>query len=534
MARTPTKKTSSASDSLRAIPNIAWYSGGVIALLVAAALVLVLSNSNSSSSSPSGGNLNFTGSGYPEVNTSNTRFVGGPINRSNASSLGVAWKLPLTGQSTYGSYASTPVIANGVIYSQDLASNVQAISLETGEVQWTKSYEEPDQGPNGLVVAGGRVFGATPKNAFALDQKTGEEVWSTPLLRNSSDSIDMEPGYHEGLVYVSTVPTDVSSQYHGGGVGILWALDAKTGKKVWHFDTVPTSLWSKQNAAINAGGGLWYSPAFDKKGSMYFGTGNPVPFPGTHEFPWGSSRPGPDLYSDSMVKLDAKTGKLQWYYQQTPHDIYDWDFQDPPILTSAGGRELAIGAGKSGVVVALDANTGKVVWKRPVGTHNGHDSDNLPAMRGEYSKLKTGVTVYPGLLGGVIAPMAANKTTLFVPVVNHALTLISSSETSEPATATGEMVAVDIASGKIKWHKSYPVPLYGAPVAVNDMVFFASFEGTVHGLDASSGGEVWQASLPAYSNTGVIVSGDTLLAPAGLPAEEGQQPAIVAFRLGKE
>lgn len=532
MPKTPPKKSSSAADSLRAIPNVAWYAIGVVALVIAAALILLLSQSSSSTSS--GESLDFTGSGYPGVDTANTRFVGGPINRSNASTLGVAWKLPLTGQSTFGSYASTPIVSKGVIYSQDLASNVQAISLKTGEVQWTKSYEDPDQGPNGLVVAGGYVFGATSENAFALDQETGEEVWSTSLLRNSSDSIDMAPGYHDGLVYLSTVPTDVNAAYHGGGVGILWALDAKTGKKVWHFNTVPDDLWSKQNAAINAGGGLWYAPAFDKKGSMYFGTGNPVPFPGTHEFPWGSSRPGPNLYTDSMVKLDAKTGKLQWYYQQTPHDIYDWDFQDPPILTSAGGRELAIGAGKSGVVVALDAGSGKVVWKRPVGTHNGHDSDNLLAMRGEYSKLKTDVEVYPGLLGGVIAPMAANKTTLFVPVVNHPLTILSPSETTEPSTASGEMVAVDIATGAIEWHKSYPVPLYGAPVAVNDMVFFSSFDGSVHGLDAGSGGEVWQGSLPAYSNTGVMVSGDTLLAPAGLPAEEGQTPEIVAFRLGKE
>src|SRR5262249_7744254 len=152
-------------------------------------------------------------------------------------------------------------------------------------------------------------------------------------------------------------------------------------------------------------------------GSMYFGTGNPSPFPGTPKFPWGSSRPGPNLYTNSMVKLDAKTGKLQWYYQQTPHDIFDWDFQNPPILTSSGGRELAIGSGKSGIVVAVDAKTGKPVWKTPVGEHNGHDEDGLKAMKGQ--KLPAKMLVAPGSLGGVIAPMAANKTTVFVPVVNH-------------------------------------------------------------------------------------------------------------------
>ena len=71
---------------------------------------------------------------------------------------------------------------------------------------------------------------------------------------------------------------------------------------------------------------------------MYFGVGNPAPFPGTTEYPWGSSRPGPNLYTNSLVKLDAKTGKLQWYYQVTPHDIYDWDFQNPPILAKVNGQ----------------------------------------------------------------------------------------------------------------------------------------------------------------------------------------------------
>src|SRR6185437_10077331 len=94
-----------------------------------------------------------------------------------------------------------------------------------------------------------------------------------------------------------------------------------------------------------------------------------------------------------------------------------------PILATVGGRELAIGAGKSGIVAALDAKTGKVVWQTPVGRHNGHDDDGLLAMRGATSKLPRQAVVYPGLLGGVIAPMAASKTTLFVPVVNHPLTV---------------------------------------------------------------------------------------------------------------
>ncbi len=493
------------------------------AALALAALVLLLGPAGcGSSSSPR--------EAYPGTDLASSRFVqGSEIDRATASRLKKAWSLPLRAQSSYGAYSATPVIAEGVIYSQDLESSVQAIDLETGEVLWTSEFEEPDQGPNGVVVGGGSIFGATPTKAFALDAETGEEEWSVKLADGSTEAIDMAPGFHGGLVYVSTVPTNVRSEYPSGGVGTLWALDAESGKKAWHFDTAPKSLWG--NKQVNSGGGLWYPPSFDAAGGMYLGTGNPAPYPGVEGHPWGSSRPGPDLYTDSMVKLDAKTGKLDWFHQVTPHDIYDWDFQDPPILAKAAGHELAIGAGKSGQVVAVDAKTGKPVWQTAVGQHNGHDRDGLLAMRGEGERIKTG-PVYPGTLGGVIAPMAANSTTVFVPVVNHPLIVESGTALGEGPQMSGELVALDLATGKEEWSAELGGPAYGAPTAVNDMVFVAGFDGTVRGFDAKTGGEVWQEALPAGSNTGLAISGGTMLVPAGIAFAEGQKPELVAFRLG--
>ena len=223
----------------RSIPKAGWLAAATVALLVAAGVTLVALHGSSSA-----GSSLLTGSGYPNVNASNTRYVGGPIDSATVAKLEVAWALALTAKSEYGSYSSSPVISNGVIYSQDLDSNVQAIDLQTGKVLWTKTYESPDQGPNGLVVQGGRVYGATPTAAFALDEKTGRQLWSVTLVRNEHEGIDMAPGYHDGIVYVSTVPGNVSQFYKGEGVGILWALEAKTGRKLWHFDTVPEDLWS--------------------------------------------------------------------------------------------------------------------------------------------------------------------------------------------------------------------------------------------------------------------------------------------------
>jgi outer membrane protein assembly factor BamB len=492
-------------------------------------LLLLVAAAAGCGSSSSGEELHFSGSGYPGVDAANSREASGSIDSSNASELEEAWTMPLTAESSFGAHSSAPVIVNGVVYSQDLESNVQAIGLESGEVQWTKAYEEADEGPNGVVVAGGLVFGATPKAAFALDQETGKEVWSTPLASGVEEAIDMAPGYHDGLVYVSTVPLTATQAYPGGGVGVLWALDAKTGAKKWHFNTVPNDLWG--DTRVNSGGGLWQPPSFDDEGNVYFGTGNPAPYPGTPQKLWGSSRPGANLYTDSMVKLDAKSGKMEWHYQQTPHDLYDWDFQDPPLLIDAGGRELAVGAGKSGVVVALDAKTGKPVWKRPVGTHNGHDNDNLYAMKGETSKIKPG-EVFPGTLGGVIAPMATDGKTIFVPVVNHPLTISNGGELGEGGQLTGELVAIDAASGRVEWNQEFGSALFGAPTVVNDLVFATAFEGSVYAFDKTSGNEVWVGSLPAGINTGVSIAGDTVIAPAGIASAEGQTPEIVAYRLG--
>jgi glucose dehydrogenase len=503
----------------------------VVVLVIALVAAVVLAGCGSSSDG--GEEVSFTGSGHPNVDLSNTRYEQGPINSSSVANLQVAWKLPLNATSAFGSYASAPIISEGVMYSQDLASNVQSIEVETGKVLWTASFEQPDHGPNGVVVENGLVFGVTPTEAFALDQKTGQEVWSVELTRNAHEGIDMAPGLKDGLVYVSTVPVNVEEFYGGGAGGILWALDAKTGKKVWSFKTVPDDLWAKSAAAkkVNSGGGLWYPPAFDEEGSMYIAVGNPGPLPGTNHFPWGSSRPGPNLYTDSIVKLDAKTGKMKWYFQLTPHDVNDWDLNDPPILVKAGGKDMVVGAGKSGIVIALDRKTGKLLWKRPVGIHNGHDDIGKEAMEGKTPKLP--VTLLPGSLGGVIAPMATDGKTVFAPVVNASLTLSGQEEKSEGGPGNGELVAIDLATGKVKWKNELASAAFGYVTAVNDLVFATTYDGTISAFNAKTGNVVWREKLPAGTNSGVTVEGDMLIAAAGIAAAEGQKAQIVAYRLSE-
>lgn len=423
-----------------------------------------------------------------------------------------------------GGVTASPVVADGIAYTQDSASGVQAIELESGEVLWETSYQSPTAGTNGVVVVNDRIYGAAGADAFALDRNTGEEIWSTTLGRDGSEQIAMAPGYRQGLVYVSTVPVNEK----GGEVGVLWALDGETGKKAWRFDTVPKDLWG--NRKVNFGGGLGQPPAFDEKGAMYFGVGNPGPAPGTKRHPWGSSRPGPNLYTDSIVKLDAETGKLLWHYQVTPHDICNWDIGSP-VLANVGGRSLVIAAGRSGLVVALDRRTGQLVWKQAVGRHNGHDKDGIHAMRGEFDKLETPLTVYPSALGGVYAPISVSGSRVVVPVVNFGGTVASQTRQLWRGTPTGELVGLDLTTGRVAWKHKFSSGAFGAPVSVNDLVFATSSDGTIYGFDLESGREVWKTSMPAGIAAGLTISGDTLLAPAGRVEFEGQTPQILAYRL---
>jgi outer membrane protein assembly factor BamB/predicted lipoprotein with Yx(FWY)xxD motif len=474
----------------------------------------------------------------PGADPQNSRDVGGPINASNVSTLGVAWTVPINAHGLFGSYATTPVVAGGVVYTQDLDSNVQAIDLTSGRIIWSHKYNSPDEGPNGVTFANGKLYGATNRAAFALDAATGKQLWTRTLIRNASEGIDMAPGYNDGTVYVSTVPGNPNTFYAGNGQGVLWALDASTGATKWKFDEVPVNLWSAAHMNINSGGGLWNPPTFDSEGNLYIGVANPAPFTGSAKFPWGSSRPGPDVYTDSVVKLDANTGKLIWYYQLTPHDIYDYDLENSPILADANGRQIVIDAGKAGILVAVDAQSGKPVWKRSVGVHNGHQNDNLLAENGDFSKLHIPETVEPGDLGGVESQLASNGTTVFAAVNNLPWRYKSQGLTGiSPAVpydrGTGEVVAVDEATGNVRWDHKLTSSPYGAATITNNVVFTTTFDGTLHAFNASTGAELWHTALSSTTNAPVAVVGNTVLTAASFPSAAGHA-LIIAYRLGAD
>ena len=470
----------------------------------------------------------------PGADRENTRYAPGPITSGNVGTLTEAWSVPIKGAGAFGTYATTPIVVGGVVYTQDIDSNVYAINLKTGQLLWYKQYDDADAGPNGVTVSGGVVYGATAHQAFALQAATGEELW-TKTITNKSSGIDMAPGYSDGTVYLSTVPGNVKHFSSGEGQALLWALNARTGATLWKWNEAPTETWSKGNVGINAGGGQWYPPSFDAAGDIYVGTANPTPVPGTNSYPFGSSRPGPNLYTDSIVKLDHKTGKVDWYYQLTPHDIDDWDLQDSPVLTTVNGRRVVIGAGKAGIVVELDQQTGKLLWRKPVGMHNGHDQDGLLTLAQAKKKLTFPFTVYPGILGGVESQLASDGTNVYAAVNNLGATYTNNYEsgiqTGNVFKGTGVLVALNQATGKIVWGHRFAQSPYGAATVTNDVVFTTTFDGMLWALSTKTGQVLWQKQLSAGTNATVAVAGDTIITAASLPLSQTQTAEIVAYRL---
>ena len=525
-----------------------------VTLLVAASLAVggCGSTSNSSTadclsksvqSAASGAAADWT---LPGANLQNTRDVAGPITSSNVAQLGVAWCVPVesTGVTKAAGlangYATTPVVVNGVVYAQDLESNVMAIELATGKVLWTHDYNSLNGGPDGVNVVGGTVYAATDSAAVALSAATGRQLWSRTLIGNDQEGIDMAPGYNDGTVYVSTVPVNPNKgEYLGGAKATLWALNAATGAPEWSWDEVQ-NLWG--NPGINSGGGLWDPPSFDSQGNLYIGIANPGPIGQTgwpKGYPWGTSRPGPDLYTDSVVKLSPQ-GKLLWYYQLTPHDLFDWDLQNSPVLTTASGQPVVIDGGKAGFLIELNAQTGKLLWKLPVGVHSGPGDAGLITENATPTSpipLPANFSLEPGVFGGIESQLATNGSTVFAVVNNLAVPMsvkgvTESSKAFEASIpkATGEMVAVNQDTGKIEWDDKLPSSPYGAAAVTNNVVFTTTYSGHLYAFNATTGAILLNTPLSAGSNAPVAIAGDYVIAGAAVPLSG--QSLIIAYKLG--
>lgn len=443
------------------------------------------------------------------------------ISSETVKDLKVSWTYPIAGHTAFGSAATTPLITNDTIYFQDLAGNVAALDLKDGSPRWSKIYNSTTiLGPNGPAIGYGKVFVSPDVYSIsALNSGDGTEIWSTRISPSNSTGLNIQPVAYDGMVYAATVPgTSANDFYAGGQFGELYAIDEKTGAIVWNTSTIDTpDLWG--NKSVNSGGGAWYSPAIDTKtGFTYWGIGNPAPFPGTSEFPAGSSRPGSNLYTDSLMAVDGKSGEIIWYNQVKPHDLFDLDFQISPILASIPDnssdlktRDVVFGAGKLGKVYAFDRKDGSIIWNTSVGVHNGNaDMSTIP-------EGKT-IQVIPGFFGGVETPMAYADGMIFVPIVNFASNYSSTAldpSSLDFSTGTGELVALDAATGTEIWKKEYSSMTLGGATVASDIVFTATNDGMIYAYAVKTGDLVYQFKAPSGINGWPAVGKDSIIWPAG-------------------
>ncbi|HKY16434.1 MAG TPA: PQQ-binding-like beta-propeller repeat protein [Microthrixaceae bacterium] len=437
------------------------------------------------------------------------------IDSRSAPRLTQAWAAELKGP-----LSTVPIVVGEVVYLQDGTGTITVLHRDDGTVKWSSKPYGFNIGPFGVAVANGRVFGVSSKAVVALDAETGGELWAREITATPSGGVGIQPTVFDDMVLASTVPVSIGGIYQGGDRGVLHALDAATGDVRWTFDTVDSpDVWG--NPEVNSGGGAWYPPSVDPaRGLVYWGVANPAPFPGTAEYPNGSSRPGPNLYTESTVALDIDTGELRWYHQAIPHDLFDRDMVHTLIARPPGDGEVVIGTGKGGIVVGIDPESGEPLWRTEVGDH---ENDQLTALDGP-------TMVTPGTYGGVLTPPATAEGIVYAAVIN-APAKLKPDETAyfgaEFDQADGEVVAIDARTGKVVWDVDVPGDPLGGVTVVNDLVLTALFDGTVLALDRETGEEVWRTEAAGGINGWMAVVDDTIYVPVG----HADPPQLVAYRL---
>jgi len=504
---------------------------------VLAALTL-LATACSSSSSPAPTSTVFHGATvptgswpYPDGDLANTRVApDSVISAANVSGLREAWAFKLTGPAavsvTYtGSMTAPPVVQNGVVYIQDQYANIYAVALATGKLKWEYRVgiaEKSGPGPDGVAVAGNAVYGTSSNTVFALNATTGKTIWvDSNLLNSGQGSFEMQPQVADGRVYVA------SAYGSGSGGGVLLALNASNGAVLWKFNTVIGAQPGVQTLGVGSGG-AWEPPLVGSDGSVTFGIGNPYQTIGE-----AVAHPSRDLYTDSAVNLDAATGKLRWYYQAVPNDFVDHDLQASPIATTIGGVPAIIAGGKVGIVYALNAQTGALLWKTPVGKHNGHDNDGLLLLEHQLT-IKYPYTVEPGPLGGILSNMAVADGSVYVATIDLPIAYTGPQVADGNKAAGGEggeIEALSLATGKVEWDTKVSTLPLGAATVSNDLIFTTLYTGTLIALNRATGAIVYRQKLPTSTNAPIAVFGNTVLVPDGGPkaATSGGNPQLVAY-----
>ena len=455
----------------------------------------------------------------PNYDHSSTRATSeSKIDSGNVHQLTEAWRYKLPKGPGFGAAATTPIVIDGTVYIGDLLTNVHAVDLVTGERRWMVEVGVGVFGPSGVAVGHGKVFankGGTEIAAY--DSENGEELWATVLTGNGG-AINIQPTVAEGKVLAAT-----SSLAIPGSRGTLFALDQETGEVLWSFDTIESDdLWG--HPEINSGGGAWYPPSVDTSRRVsYWGISNPYPFPGTKGFPNGGSRPGDNKWTDSILAIDLDTGELKWGHQAVAHDLFDRDTVLTAVADLGGDPEsqVIISTGKLGRVIGLDP-MGNLLWDTPVGMHK---NDEVTSFEGKLEVLPGpvgGVLTPIAVADGVVYMPVVNA-----PITYPGPEQSNFGPGARLGSFNSQFVAIDATTGKILWDVELPGDSFGGASVVNDLVFTSVLSGLVLALDRETGETVWTYQAPGGINGWPAFTTDMLIIPIGF----GDPPVLLALQL---
>ncbi|HSP68571.1 MAG TPA: PQQ-binding-like beta-propeller repeat protein [Bryobacteraceae bacterium] len=451
------------------------------------------------------------------------------ITPANVKNLELAWIWQAQSQARF---EATSLVVDGVLYTVQAPNDVVALDAVTGRVLWTYTYAPAPRArasggggqPNrGLAILGETLFiGTLDAHLLAINAGTGKLVWNTTV----ADVTD--PACQGHLCYVIThAPLVVKDKVIvgvGGGEGpirgFIAAFDVTTGKEVWRFYTIPAAgepgseTWSGDSWKTG-GAGVWNTGAYDPDLNLtYWGTGNPYP-------PWdGKTRPGDNLYTDSVVALDADTGKLKWQYQFTPHDVMDWDATEIPVLADiqwqGRPRKVMLWANRNGLMYVLDRSTGQFLMGKPfveVNWMTGFDEKGRPTqVPGQLDDPeKTNIVPWLAATNWYPPSYSPNTGLFYIPSWERG------SMQRRPSPSYGAIRAFDPETGEKKWEfkRNDAIFTAGALTTASDLLFTGVggdyysgdaaarlVNGYFYALDARTGQLLWQMSLAGSVQSG--------------------------------
>jgi alcohol dehydrogenase (cytochrome c) len=526
----------------------------VASMLAAAAFAQEISGGATTSAAPMSGKLTAVsqamldgadkeGSQWLQVNGgySQSRFAPqSQINTGNVKKLAPAFVFQ-TG--VLESMETAPLVVGDVMFLTTSFNHVYAINAVTGQEYWHYKHKMGAIttyccGPNnrGVAAFDGKLYmGTLDAKLVALDAKTGKLMWETQIE-------DPELGYSETMAPVA-VDGKVLIGTNGGEYGVrgfVKAYDAKDGKLLWTFFTIPDKghegAWAVNDATgrnmlrdiaaekkaladgggdfyKTLGGGVWMTPAIDRETkTAFFVAGNPSPDL------YGAERPGDNLYTNSIIAVDLDTGKYKWHFQYIAHDVWDLDAVSPVILTEAKGkdgkmRKVAIHGGKTGHVYVHDRATGELIR---------FSEAMVPQENMWVLPTANGARMLPGANGGVEwNPMAVNPklgmayaANLHQPMTYHVepakypggkLWLGGAFKTVAAEKQWGRLAAVDLSSGKLVWKADTDQPLMGGVLATaGSLVFTGEGNGAFNAYDAKNGKKLWSFQCGAGVNAPAV------------------------------